>query len=203
MKISDKLKDYLNNRGQKKVIYNFVALVIICLIFLITWDTFMGKPMEISSENQTNTDKNAISTRPDSGSDDLENRLENILTQIKGVGEVDVMITYESSTEVIPASNTTKSNQVTEEKDAQGGTRTTTQEDMTENIVTTNNNDLMVIKEIKPQIRGVVVVAEGAGDIRVKSELIEAVRTVFQVPAHRVMVYEKNELREESSDEKI
>lgn len=203
MRLSEKLKDYINNKGQKKVIYNFVALVIICLIFLITWDTFMGKPMEISTKNQLSPDKNNVSNSPGLGSDDLEVRLENILTQIKGVGEVDVMITYESSTEIIPASNTTKSNQITEENDSQGGTRTTTQEDMTENIVTTNNNDLVVIKEIKPQIRGVVVVAEGAGDVRVKSELIEAVRTVFQVPAHRVMVYEKNELKEESSDEEI
>ena len=113
-------------------------------------------------------------------------------TQIKNVGEVDVMITYESSTEVIPASNITESNQVTEEKDAQGGTRTTVQEDMSKNVVTSGGNqDLIVIKEIKPQIRGVMVVAKGAGDIRVKTELVEAVKTIFQIPGYRVMVYEK------------
>ncbi len=201
MNYFNKLQEYINNKGHKKIIYNFIAVIVICLIALITWDTFSDKPIESSFDTQAplNT-KNTIQSSD--SSDEIQ--LENILSQIKGVGEVDVMITYESSSEVVPASNTTTSSQVTEEKDAQGGARSTTQENLTNSIVTSNNNnDLVVIKEIKPQIRGVVVVAEGAGDIKIKSELIEAVRTVFQVPAHRVMVYEKNILKEEISDEKI
>ena len=188
MKFSEKLKEYINNKGYKKIIYNFLALIIICIIALITWDTFSEKP-EINSTDVPDIKQESWKQ---AYNDDMETQLENILSQIKGVGTVDVMITYESSTEVIPASNISKSSQVTQENDSQGGTRTTTQEDLSENVVTTNgNNDLIVIKEIKPQIRGVVVVAEGAGDIRVKTELIEAVRTIFQVPAYRVMVYEK------------
>jgi len=194
VKLSEKIKDYINSKGYKKVIYNFLVLIIICIIALITWDTFTEKPLINSLESQVKGDtSNGEENWREAYTDDLETQLENILCQIKGVGAVDVMITYESSTEVVPASNTTKSSQVTEERDSQGGTRTTTQEDLSENIVTTNsNNDLVVIKEIRPQIRGVVVVAEGAGNIIIKTELIEAVRTVFQVPAYRVMVYEKN-----------
>ena len=192
MKILFKFKEYINNKGYKRTISNFVILIIICIIGLIAWDTFTNEPLINSEKVQESLDNKQEAWKQDY-SDDMETQLETILTQIKGVGAVDVMVTYESSTEVIPASNVTKSSQITEEKDSQGGIRTTTQEDLSENVVTSGGNqNLMVIKEIKPQIRGVVVVAQGAGDIRVKTELIDAVRTIFQIPSYRVMVYEKN-----------
>lgn len=190
MKFLSKFSEYINNKGYKRFISNFVIIIIICVIGLITWDTFTNAPQ--LNVNNTEENNNKPETLEQAYSDDMETQLESILTQIKNVGEVDVMITYESSTEVIPASNITESNQVTEEKDAQGGTRTTIQEDMSKNVVTSGGNqDLIVIKEIKPQIRGVMVVAKGAGDIRVKTELVEAVKTIFQIPGYRVMVYEK------------
>ncbi|WZL71446.1 stage III sporulation protein AG [Clostridiaceae bacterium 35-E11] len=193
MKIIDKLKELINNNGYKNIIYNFLAVVIICTIALIAWDTF--SPNQKKDIAETDLQRDVVSKNTNSKMeyiDSSEKQLKNILGQIKGVGEVEVMVTYETSTEIVPASNLTKSNQLTQEQDAQGGTRTTTQEDSSQNVVmTTDNSQLVVIKEIKPQVRGVVVVAEGAGDIKVKKELIEAVRTIFQVPAHKVMVYEK------------
>ena len=195
MKINEKFNDMLQKMGHKKMIHNLIAIVIICVIALITWDTFypgklQGSLASITAKQEQEDEKFPAENYRDS----LETQLKNILGQIKGVGQVEVMVTYESSVEVIPASNTTKSQQQTQEKDAQGGTRTTTQEELTQNIVTSSSTGgagLMVIKEIKPQIRGVVVVAEGAGDIMVKTELVEAVKTIFQISAHKVMVYEK------------
>lgn len=195
MKINEKFNELLQKMGHKKMIYNFIAIVIICVIALITWDTFFpgdskGNPMGTATKQVQQGENFSVENYRDS----LETQLKNILSQIKGVGQVEVMVTYESSVEVVPASNTTKSQQQTQEKDAQGGTRTTTQEELTQSIVTNSSSSgtgLMVIKEIKPQIRGVVVVAEGAGDIMVKTELIEAVKTIFQIPAHKVMVYQK------------
>ncbi|WP_168198275.1 stage III sporulation protein AG [Crassaminicella thermophila] len=190
MKIIDKFKAYINNNGYKKVVYNLIAVIIICIIGLITLDTFF--PRSVKNSTNTTIKENNDDVWKSNYQDTAEVKLKQILNQIKGVGEVEVMITYETSTEVVPALNVTKSSQITEEKDSQGGTRTTTQNDSSENVVMTNQNDnLVVIKEIKPQIRGVVVVAEGAGDIKIKLEIIEAVRTIFQIPAHKVMVYEK------------
>lgn len=189
----EKFKESINNKGYKKIIYNFLTLIIICIIALIVWDTFLPNSMNTATKGalekvDVKKDTNWKSDYQESA----EIQLKDILKEIKGVGEVNVMITYESSAEVVPASNVTKTNELTEEKDAQGGSRTTTHEDLTENIVTSNDsNKLVVIKEIKPQVRGVVIVAQGAGDIKIKTELIEAVRTIFQIPAYKVMVYEK------------
>lgn len=200
MKIVEKLKSYMENTDYKKITYNLLAVVIICTIALITWDTFYPESKK-STDKATN--RNLVS-KEEKGEDQAvaatnidykesaEVQLKNILSEIKGVGEVDIMVTYESTTEVVPALNVKKSSQQTEEKDSKGGVRTTTQDDSSQNIVMTNEKDkVIVIKEIKPQIRGVVIVAEGAADIKVKTELIEAVRTIFQIPAHKVMVYEK------------
>ncbi len=190
MKIYKKFQSCFNNNQYKKVIYNLTALVIIGVILLITWDTFI--PKKTDPEKETFVQESA-----DEKQNHLQNiqetQLKNILSQIKGVGEVEVMITYETSTEVIPAFNVQNSKQSTEEKDAQGGMKSTTQEDLTQNIVTDNKDNKMVtLKEIKPKIRGVIVVAEGAGDIEIKSKIIEAVKTVFQISISKVTVYEKN-----------
>lgn len=195
MKFINRFKEYINNKGYKKIVYNLLAIVIICTIALITWDTFFPTMLaENKKEKENIVNENIVNEAAwkNNYQDSTEVQLEKLLGAIKGVGEVDVMITYETSTEVVPALNVTKSSQLTEEKDAQGGSRTTTQDDSSQDVVMTNKNDqLIVIKEIKPQIRGVVVVAQGASDIKVKTELIEAVKTIFQIPAVKVVVYEK------------
>lgn len=200
MNLFNKLKDMLDSGNTKKIIYNLLIVVIICTIILISLSTFYPKKdlesMD-SSINKEASEASADTNIPESAySDSMESRLEKILSQIDGIGEVEVMITYETSTEVVPASNTTKSEQTTQEKDMQGGTRTTKQENTTENIVTVSgqdyNNSPIVIKEIKPIIRGVIVVAEGADNPEVKSNLIEAVTTIFQIKSNKVKIYNRN-----------
>ena len=125
----------------------------------------------------------------------IEGRLKEILQKIKGSGEVEVMVTFELGPEIIPASNTVESKDTTEEKDANGGVRTVISESITQNLVTTNStsgNSPLVLKEIKPQVRGVIVVAEGAEDAEVKMQLYDAVKTVLQISGNKVQVYATN-----------
>ncbi|SHJ72251.1 stage III sporulation protein AG [Caminicella sporogenes DSM 14501] len=194
MKIIEKLKDIIATQNIKKTIYNFLAVIISCIILLISWSTFYPKENK-STEKIESLQTSRIEKNEYFYTDSIDKKLEQILSQINGVGDVDVMITYETSSEVVPASNITKSLQTTKENDSQGGTRTTTQENITEQIVTLNNSDYknapVVIKEIKPIVRGVIVVAEGAGNPKVKSALIDAVTTIFQIKSYKVKVYEK------------
>lgn len=200
MKFFDKLKSMLENGNTKKIISNLLVVVIICVIILISLSIFYPKqePEDMNSSSDQEVSQASTDTNiPESAySDSMESRLESILSQIDGIGEVEVMITYETSTEVVPASNTTKSEQTTQESDKQGGTRTTKQENTSENIVTVSDKDYknspIVIKEIKPIIRGVIVVAEGADNPEVKNNLIEAVTTIFQIKSHKVKIYNRN-----------
>ena len=49
----------------------------------------------------------------------------------------------------------------------------------------------IIVGEIKPEIRGVLVVAKGAENIQVKKWIIEAVTRSLGVPSHRVAVMPK------------
>ncbi len=196
MSFFNKFKENIENMDLKKVILNLVAIIIFCSILLISWSSFFPE-----EEKTINDNRELVTTFANKNEDimdykdSLDIQLEKILEQIDGVGQVDVMITYETSAEVVPAMNVTKSTQTTEESDRQGGTRIISQENTSENIVTVSSSDYknspIVIKEIKPVVRGVIVVAEGASDPVIKNNLIDAVTTVFQVKSNKVKVYEK------------
>lgn len=197
MKVFNKLKELLSSGNLKKTTANFIAIIIVCVIALISWSIFFPKDKDTVAESE-----NMKEVIKDEGegkevyNDSIDKQLERILSNINGVGDVDVMITYETSTEVVPALNVTKSQQTTEEKDKQGGSRRIKQENVSENVVTVNDKDYknspIVIKEIKPTIRGVIVVAEGSSNPEVKNQLIDAVTTIFQIKSHKVKIYERN-----------
>lgn len=121
-----------------------------------------------------------------------EVRLQEKLSAIKGAGKVEVMITYKSSKEVITATNTMESNTTTQEEDSNGGNRKVTQSDINSQAVTMNDGNgakPLIIKELEPEIKGVIVISEGANDINVKMQLLRAVQTVLGVNADQVDVF--------------
>lgn len=118
----------------------------------------------------------------------LEKKLEKILGDISGAGKVSVMITFESGVEIITASTISKqSNTVID--DYSGGYRET-------KSVTENDNPLIingkavVLKEIEPTVKGVVIVSEGAGSVRVKIELTKAVSTLLSLQPEKIEIFE-------------
>ena len=112
----------------------------------------------------------------------LQEKLENILSEISGVGNVNVMITYETSGEMIAISN----DRILTEKD---------KESVDKEIVMKSSGsekEPFISKEIKPVVRGVLVVAEGAEVQSTRISLIRAVSSVLDVPVNRVEVLPKN-----------
>lgn len=112
----------------------------------------------------------------------LENKLANVLANIEGAGNVSTMITFESGTEYIYATNDeTKSNTNT----SSGSTTSTTTSTSSPYV---KNNQGLLVKEVLPKISGVVVVASGARDTKVKLEIIKAVQAVLEVPIANIEV---------------
>lgn len=188
-KFFDWIKKYLEKVNNKELMRNLFIILIIGIILIIIADIFIkekkGVNQNLKLENEV---KNPTNTETDYGTV-LENKLEDVLSQLKGVGSVKVMITLEDTIEKIPAFNTTKNNETTNELDSQGGTREIIREDTTIQVVTGNEGSLIVLKEIKPTIKGVIVIAEGAEDLEVKERLYEAVKTVLGISGSKVEVY--------------
>ena len=121
----------------------------------------------------------------------LEQRLQEILEKIVGVGSVDVMVTVDSTEETVVQHNRKESEQTTEETDKNGGKRhvaSTTSDGQVVLYEVAGEKRPFVTKTIKPRIRGILIVARGAEDPTVRGLLMEAVQKGFQVPAHRISV---------------
>lgn len=194
-----KLKDFLANTkwGQlKKSDWIVIALagVLILIIAIPTGERKTESISPVESGQEDSITKN--NTMPDhSGGDDyvsnLEEKLKNVLSQMEGVGKVEVMITVSDSGESIVEKDISGSTTTTSETDSSGGTRTTTEsssEVAAVYVETGQETYPYVQKEKVPTIEGVMVVAEGGGNSVVASNISEAVKALFPVEAHRIKV---------------
>ncbi|GIP20217.1 MULTISPECIES: stage III sporulation protein AG [Paenibacillus] len=127
----------------------------------------------------------------DSIEGNLENRTKEILEKIVGVGTVDVMVTVDSTEEVVVQRNMKDSQEQTDETDAGGGKRHVTQITRDGQIVTyesSGDKQPLISKKIKPKIRGVLVVARGAENKVVKQLIVDAVEKGLNVAAYQISV---------------
>lgn len=121
----------------------------------------------------------------------LEQRLQETLSGMEGVGKVKVMITLQSSQEQIVEKDRPISRSNTTESDAEGGSRTMYQTDSKEETIyytIGNDSQPFVIKTLNPKVEGVVVVAQGAGTGEISRNITEAVQALFGIEAHKVKV---------------
>lgn len=127
----------------------------------------------------------------------LEKKLALILESVDGVGKADVMITLKSSEERVVQVDRKTSDKSTKESDSAGGNREVIEKEVEEDTVFTNTSGSgstpFVQKELKPEIAGVVVSAAGGASPTVKSEIIEAVQALFDVPSHKIKVLKRVE----------
>lgn len=121
----------------------------------------------------------------------LEQKLEVTLKDIDGVGEVEVMLTLQSSEELVVEKDAPVSRSNTNETDSEGGSRVISQIDTQETTIYRtegSNSEPYVVKTILPKVEGVLVVAEGAGNGSVNKSITEIVQALFGVEAHKVKV---------------
>ncbi len=162
-----KLYEFLKNKNNG-ILY---VILIIGVVIMLCGTIDDGKPNTQASQPQTDT-----------AADD-EKRLCEILSDIKGAGEVSVMITYYESEKKDIAYEVRESENSRENS---GG-----HEKTVDKQAVMSNGSPMVVKEVYPNVKGVIVTAQGAGSISVRESISSAVQAVMNVPAHRVCVYEK------------
>lgn len=148
----DKLK---NDKYVKDLLIKLLTILFVAVIALLLFDVLTqskdGRRQIVDMDGGTEyTDETALATEE-------ELRLEGILSQMKGVGDTNVMITYQNNEE-------------------------------TDSVFNSGNSSK------NPKVEGVIVASEGAGDIVVRNNIINAVATVFDIPASNVVVYEKSNI---------
>ncbi|MEC3758820.1 stage III sporulation protein AG [Bacillus halotolerans] len=154
------------------------------------------KTAEVFKASKSDDPKNSIGDYEK----EYENQLKEILETIIGVEDVSVVVNVDATSLKVYEKNKSSKNTTTEETDKEGGTRSVTDQTSEEEIVMIRNGDKetpVVVQTKKPDIRGVLVVAQGVDNVQIKQTIIEAVTRVLDVPSHRVAVAPKK-IKEDS-----
>ena len=118
----------------------------------------------------------------------IEISLEEILQTISGVGKVEVFITYKDYGKMVVEKDEAVSEEMIQEADSSGGTRTTTTVQNERQTVYGMGEEPYIIQEISPTVEGVLVVAQGAGNISVKKQIRETIEALFGLDAHKISI---------------
>lgn len=189
------IKKFEQNTNRKNM-SNMLIILLIGIFIIIAASAFKTSKRTTYADKSDNTNTtNITNTNADKGYEsesELENKLKYILERIDGVGHVEVMIYFGSGEEEIPAYNSTDSTNFTQEKDTEGGTRSTTEKNTGSTVVMTNNSsntEPIILKKYKPTITGVIVVAEGADNKVTQYKITQSVLKLFDLSADKVNVY--------------
>lgn len=195
-----------SGKKNNKLQYFLILLLFGIAIMLISniWSKSQNDPSSTSVFNQqsepkdvatfgTGSSKKQAKTMKDY-EEQYENELKDALEQIDGVGKVNVVVNVGSTESKVYEKNTTTQNQTTTETDQNGGERKVEDLSQDEKLVIIRNgeNETPIVTETKkPNIVGVLVVAEGAKNITIQRWVKEAVARTFDVPDYKVTVLPK------------
>lgn len=184
MNYLETLKNIAKSKDRK--IENIVLLVILLVVILLASkyifksNTTESKNVSNSTSNKENIN-NTSENENSSKKNDLETKLANVLSQISGISDVSVVITYSQDTKQSAIYNT---------KEEQKGESKTTEKTVAYNE--DGNKKTAIIESTEmPKIEGAIIVAKGASTVDIRSKIATAVSSLTNVPAYKIQVFEK------------
>lgn len=165
--------------SRKKKLNTILIILIIGAIAFLAFSGFGGDEEE---KTETVEDTSFDLSRYKQS---LKEEAESALSQIKGAGEVKVVLSFDSTGKTVVAKNSQSKTQ----KNSGDDDRQTTE--ITDNVVVYGQGQSerpYVTEEIMPLPSGVLVIAGGADSEEVRYELYEAVKALYGISSHRIKV---------------
>ena len=167
---------FMSKRGLKIVFLVLVGIVGLILLF----------GFDFKRDKVVNSD-DVVSSTGYIGTIDycklIENKLIDVLSAVDGAGQVSVMITVDGSPELVYANEKDQ----TSSTNSSGSVTTATYSSPI--IVNANGSSTaLVMTEILPKVKGVIVVASGAGNVATKLDLLNAVSTLLDISTNQVTI---------------
>lgn len=177
---SGAVKKFFKRLSEKTKIKNIEVVVgiVILAIALIAYAAF--KPNSVTDNGESSEQKYFS---------EVEKKLESILSEVEGVGKVDVLITYKGTSRIVPAMST-ESKSTEKSDDSFGGSYFDRIETSGTSPVLEGGSVVVVGKEY-PEISGVLIVAEGAENIAVRIKILQAASTALAVDPSIIAVLSK------------
>ena len=162
----NKLKSMFSKGKTSNLIqYFLVGIVLLIMIVVLCGNFFQTK-----SANNNLTDADLVSTYVNT----LEEKLSNTLSKVDGAGEVSVVITVESGMETVIAKKVI--------------TKETTDGKETEETPILVNGKTVILKEMYPNIVGVLIVAQGANKISVLNKIQQATISLLNIELNQIEI---------------
>ena len=155
--------------------YKYVLIVVALGALLLAWPQREKSTLPAAQDTKEESQQEALAQ--------METEMEEILGKISGVGRVEVMLTLQSSSEKVLASDTSLrySGNVQAPSDYDRSSETV--------IVSGGGEDgVVVTQERCPQYRGALVVCEGGGSDAVRLQVTEAVAALTGLGTDRIAV---------------
>lgn len=170
---TERLSEFLGSDKAKRIII-IAGIALIALLFLSA-----VIPSGKSKENSPAAKESAqdIERR-------LEQRLEALIAKIDGAGEASVMVTLDTTSEVVYAQNYKQDNSLGENS----GSSTRAASSESEIVLAGSVRQPLESGCIMPKARGAAVVCAGASDPAVKEKIANAVADVLGIGISRVYV---------------
>ena len=171
--------------GERKRPNPVMIWILIAAVVFLAVSGFTGRKKKETPEQEESLQTESIAAEDYTAQ--LEQRLCQTLKKINGAGEVSVFISIDSGGEKILATDRKNSSERETVSESEGSSSQETEE----NVVLSGQSSAQspyVVEEKLPAPSGVLVVAEGAGNETVRYEIYEAVKALFDLPAHRIHV---------------
>lgn len=182
-----KKKISLQDIGTPKLLLLTVSGIALVLLSMPSSCTGTKKQGETEIIYETQEDKSSYCVT-------LEEKLEDMITSLKGIDSAKVMITLRSSTEKVVLKDYPYESAESEES-GDGVTRKDKEYVYSDTTVLVTDEDgntrPYVIKELEPEIAGVAVVYKGSGGAEITYQVTGMVQALFQIDAHKISVIEQ------------
>ncbi len=186
----NKLKIFQKLKKIKHIEFIVVGVLAAIIIFIVFAD--FNKPQTKTTSSEISLNKSSSTFEYAS---QLENRIEGTLSKISGAGNVKVLLTFNGVKELVLAKQTDEKTSKTTNSAANGTQNSTETSTVSTEPVLVNENgstNPIVLMEILPEIKGVIVVAQGADNIRVKLDLLKAIQALLKVDSSQVEIFAGN-----------
>lgn len=150
-----------------------IATAIVLLIYFSSSSLF---------QSGSSTDNTTTISSASEYANEIESKLSKVLSSVRGAGTVSVMVSLETSTEIVVA------NSKEERTNNSSGSSSSSSTTIIETPVLIGDEPL-ILMEILPKIKGVIVVAQGADNIQVRLNLLQAVQALLEVDANSIEIF--------------
>ncbi len=175
--------------AQKKMLIKLGILLVAGIFLMFLASSWQGGLAPAGNAATGTATPSSAASNASLGEEDLEGKIAAALSKMAGVGQVTVTLTYAGSAQGEYAVNGDTVSKTEEEKGTDGTLRVITETTESRKLaVAGSGNAPVLIGEDTPVIQGILVVAEGADNIKIKTALTEAVQGLLGISPHRIIV---------------